>query len=111
MSELSRWTYTNTATVRPFEGVNEWGKSTYGTEYEIACTWGTNGTQERGVGGQSGASGAELVDSDTIYTEDARPKRLDMIKLGANGEWQEIRGRVEYDMSFFEDTPDYELTT
>ena len=105
MSSIARWTYTNTATIRPFEGVNEWGKSTYGTEYEIACTWGTKGTQERRDGG------AELVDSDTIYTEDARPKRLDMIKLSGRDDWQEIRGRVEYDMSFFGDTPDYELVT
>lgn len=111
MSSIARWTYTNTAVVRPFEGVNEWGKSTYGTEYEIACTWGTKGQQERGLGGQSGPQGAELVDTDTIYTEDPRPKRLDLIRLGGHDDWQEIRGRVEYDMSFFDDTPDYELTT
>ena len=105
MSSIARWTYTNTAVVRPFEGVDEWGKSTYGTEYEIACTWGTKGQQERKN------DGAELVDTNTIYTEDPRPKRLDMIRLNGHDEWQEIRGRVEYDMSFFDDTPDYELTT
>ena len=105
MSSIARWTYTNTAKVRPFEGINEWGKSTYGTEYSIACTWGAKGQQERK------SDGAELIDTDTIYTEDPRPKRLDMIRLGGHDEWQEIRGRVEYDMSFFDDTPDYELTT
>lgn len=107
MSELSRWTYTNSATIKPFEGVDEWGASTYGAEYEIACTWGTNDKQER----QSGAQGAEFVSSDTIYTEDARPKRLDMIRLNGSTEFQEIRERVQWDMSFFDDTPDYKLTT
>lgn len=107
MSELARWTYTNSATIKPFESVDEWGASTYGTEYEIACTWGTDGKQER----QSGANGAELVDTDTIYTEDPRPKRLDMIRLNGHDEFQEIRGRVEWDMSPFGETPDYKLTT
>lgn len=111
MSETSAWSYTNTATVMPFLGVDEWGKPSYGDTYEIACTWGTDGKQERGVGGMSGAQGAELVDTDTIYTEDARPKRLDKIRLNGHDEFQEIKGRIEYDMSFFGETPDYKLTT
>lgn len=105
MSEVARWTYTNTATVKPLVGVDEWGASTYGPEYTIACTWGTDGKQERRD------DGAELVSTDTIYTEDPRPKRLDLIRLNGHDEFQEIRGRVEYDMSFFNDTPDYELKT
>lgn len=111
MSSIARWTYTNTADVLPLTGVDEYGKSTYGTPYTIACTWGTDGKQERGVGGMSGAQGAELTNTDTIYTEDPRPQRLDKIKLNGHAAYQEIRGRIEYDMSPFGDTPDYELTT
>lgn len=111
MSATASWSYTNSATVKPFEGLDVWGKASYGDEYAIACTWGTDGKQERNVGGQSGAGGAELVDGDTIYTEDPRPKRLDMIRLNGHDDFQEIRGRVEYDMTPFGEIPDYKLTT
>lgn len=107
MSEISRWTYTNTATVKPFLSHDEWGKAVFSDEYTIACTWGTNERQERNMGAQ----GAELTASNTIYTEDARPKRLDMIRLNDHEEWEEIRDRVEWDMTPFEDTPDYKLVT
>lgn len=111
MSELGRWTYTNTATVKPHLGFDEWGNATYGPEYTIACTWGTNERQQRGLGGQSGAEGAELTAENEIYTEDARPKRLDLILLNGHDDWQEIRQRVEWDMSPFDDVPDYKLVT
>lgn len=105
MSATANWSYTNTATIQPLTGVDEWGKSTYGPEYTIACTWGTKGVQQRAN------DGAELVSTDTIWTEDARPKRLDRIRLNGHDEFQEIRERVQYDMSFFGEVPDYELRT
>lgn len=108
MSATANWSYTNTATVQPFTGVDEWGESTFGPEFTIACTWGTNGKQERNA---AGSSGAELTDADVIYTEDPRPKRLDRIRLNGYTEFQEIRERVQWDMSFFGETPDYRLTT
>ena len=112
MSTTANWSYTNTATIKPYAGQDEWGATTYGTEYAIACTWTSNEDQQRGYGGQSGAQGAERVTGHKVYTEDARPKMLDQIKLD-NGldEWDEIRSVTSYDMSFFGEIPDYLIET
>lgn len=106
MSNTANWSYTNTAQVRPFEGIDLMtGVTTYGDEYEIACTWTAEGNQERSN------DGAEFVSRFTIYTEDSRPKYLDMIQLAGDDEWQEIRAHTWWDMSFFGELPDYRLVT
>ena len=105
MSATSSWSYTNTATVKPFTGISEWGGVTYGEEYTISCTWTAVSQQERD------STGAEFVSRFEIFTEDARPKMLDMIKLNGDAEWQEIRSRTFWDMSFFGETPDFRLVT
>ena len=105
MSVISRWSYRNTAKVKPFLSRDEWGAATYGTEYEIACTWIAESTQARDN------TGAEFVGKHTIYTEDARPKYQDMIQLGGVGEWEEIRSKTSYDMAMFNDTMDFKLVT
>lgn len=107
MSAISRWSYTNTATVRPFiEEDGENGGKLYGPEYQIACTWTAEANQVRDQ------RGFEFVSTYTIYTEDARPGYLDEILINSPGTpWQEIRARTEYDMSMFNDTPDYKLVT
>lgn len=112
MSATSSWSYTNTATVKPFQKQSEWGGVTYGPEYTIACTWTANEDQQQSLGGQSGAMGDERVAKHKIYTEDARPKMLDQIMLN-NGlsEWEEIRAVTSYDMSFFGEEPDYLIET
>lgn len=106
MSSIARWTYTNIAKIRPFVGIDDWtGQSSYGEEYEIACTWSAETEQQRS------ADGAEFVSRHVIYTEDRRPKRLDLISFDGSDGWEEIRDRTEWDMSPFGDTPDVKLIT
>ena len=107
MSALARWTYTNTATVKPFLGEDgENGGITYGPEYVIACTWTAEAKQARDQ------RGFEFVSTYVIFTEDARPQYLDEILINEPGApWQQIRARTSWDMSPFNDTPDYKLVT
>lgn len=105
MSLTASWSYTNTATVKPLISQDEYGEGVYGTEYTIACTWGANGKQT------AANEGREYVVKNTVYTEDPRPKYLDMIKLNGLTEWEEIREVQNFDMSFFGETPDYFLIT
>jgi hypothetical protein len=114
MSSISRWSYKNTAIVRPFEGEDLFnGGIIYGDPYEIACTWVAKAEQRRMVGGQSGASGGEFVSRYVIYTEDQRPKYRDRIELNGIDTIEEIRLVTNYDMSPFgeADSPDFELVT
>lgn len=106
MSRTSRWAYTNTATIKPFERMESWsGEVIYGEPYEIACTWTAEAKQHRD------GKGAEFVSTNVIFTEDTRPKYLDMIQLGGEGDFQEIRSVTNWDMSFFGETPDLKLVT
>jgi hypothetical protein len=107
MSATANWSYTETATVKPFAGRDQWtGASTYGTEYTIACTFTADIAQFR-----SGADSAEFVAQHTIFTEDARPQKLDMIQFDGSNGWEEIREIVKWDMSFFDEFPDYKILT
>lgn len=105
MSETSSWSYTNTATIRPLLGINEWGAATYGDEYTIACTWAAKSEQRRD------GNGAEFVSRHEIYTEDKRPKFLDQIQFDGSNGWEEIRAVSNWDMSFFGEEPDFLLVT
>ncbi|OWI97528.1 hypothetical protein [Pseudomonas aeruginosa] len=112
MSETSRWSYTNTATVRPFLHFDlSTQEAVYGLEYEIACTWTAKSEQMREEGGQSGARGAEFVSRHQIFTEDRRPKYLDLIQFDGSNGWEEIRSVTNWDMSFFGEQPDFLLVT
>ncbi|KAA0910681.1 hypothetical protein [Pusillimonas sp. ANT_WB101] len=112
MSKIAAWSYKNTAKVRPFVSRDDWnGTTNYGTEYEIACNWTANGEQVREMGGKAGAGGAEFVSKHIIYTEDARPKYLDLIMFDGSDGWEEIRAVMAWDMAMFNDTPDYKLAT
>ncbi|MBV7482523.1 hypothetical protein [Bordetella sp. BOR01] len=112
MSNTANWSYTNTATVRPFVRQDLMtGESEYGEPYTIACTWAASNEMERDLGGQSGARGAEFIGRHVIYTEDPRPKYLDMIMFDGSNGWEEIRSVTNWDMSFFGETPDFRLVT
>jgi len=108
MSGVARWSYVNTATVRPFvsEDTLE-GGITYGAEYQIACTWAAESKEMRDE------SGAEFVSAYIIWSEDARPKHRDLILLNTTAftDWQEIRSHMEWDMAMFADTPDFRTVT
>jgi hypothetical protein len=112
MSEIARWSYKNTAQVKPFvseDGEN--GGVTFGTEYQIACSWTAEAKEYREAGAPAGR-GIEFVSNYVIFTEDARPGYRDQILINSPGvPWQEIRARTNWDMSPFDDTPDYKLVT
>jgi hypothetical protein len=109
LSKTANWSYTNTATIKPFVSIDLMTQETiYGEEYQIACTWTAKSEQARDD------NGAEFVSRHEIFTEDPRPKYLDMVLLNGDDPatgWQEIRSRTWWDMSFFGETPDYRLVT
>lgn len=106
MSTTANWSYTNTATVRPFLHFDlSTQEAVYGPEYEIACTWVAKGEQVRDN------SGAEFVSRHQIFTEDRRPKYLDLIHFDGSYGWEEIRSVTNWDMSFFGEQPDFLLVT
>ncbi|MCO7643264.1 hypothetical protein NJI34_41610 [Pseudomonas sp. S 311-6] len=105
MSNTANWSYTNVATIRPRQGEDEWGNVSYGPEYTIACTWAAEASQQRDN------NGAEFVGRHTIYTEDLRPKFLDLISFDGSNGWEEIRSVTQWDMSPFGETPDVKLIT
>lgn len=109
MSTTASWSYTNTATVKPFLSLDLMtGQTIYGEPFEIACTWVAKSEQRRNQ------DGAEFVSRFQIYTEDARPAYLDMVLLNGDDPatgWQEIRDREYFDMSFFGEEPDFTLIT
>ena len=112
MSSIARWSYKNTATVKPFLSVDGMtGKKVYGTEYDIACGFIDNVRQESvGVGTGSGVVGLSRDFVNKIYTEDARPKRGDMIKTSYS-DFVEIKNRTVYEMAAFNVTDDFLLET
>lgn len=106
MSKTANWSYTNTATVKPLLGFDQWTQqSTYGDEYIINCTWEAKSEQMRD------SEGNEFVTKNIIYTEDSRPNYLDLIKLNGKDDFEEIRSVTEWDMSFFGETPDFKVVT
>lgn len=106
MSNTANWSYTNSATVKPFLSLDMMtGVKVYGEPYEIACTWVAKSAQTRDNDGQ------EFVSRFEVYTEDDRPQYLDLILLSGDDEWQEVRARTHWDMSFFGEKPDYLLVT
>ncbi|MCO3842800.1 hypothetical protein FA119_18715, partial [Pseudomonas aeruginosa] len=72
MSTTANWSYTNTATVRPFLHFDlSTQEAVYGPEYEIACTWVAKGEQVRDN------NGAEFVSRHQIsvsYTHLPSPR-------------------------------------
>lgn len=106
VSKVARWSYANTATVRPYLGRDQWSKvPTYGPEYTIACTWTAEAQQV------TSNDGAQFVSRYTFWTEDARPKFLDQIRRSGAADWEEVRAHTQWDMSMFQDVPDYKLVT
>jgi len=106
MSKTANWSYTNTALVKPFISKDEWGKSIYGEEFEIKCTWSAAKEEKR----NNSQLGLEIVTKFEIFTEDDRPKKLDLIKIATSDVWEEVVNRIEFDMSFFNEAPDYKIT-
>lgn len=121
MSSISRWSFTNVATVwkrGPKDRLN--GGSQWGAPYTIKCTW--IATSVRMVESTNG--GAEFTAQCEYYHEDPRVGYMDKIKQGdhtsvadptTSGFAHDIRSHLEWDMSMFNaggkpDIPDYKST-
>lgn len=114
MSNTANWSYANVATVYPFTGYDgENNVNTYGEPYLIACTWkdeAKNLVDNEGI---------EFISISSFYTEDNRPKRGDFIGKGDLTAQVDpmavkackIKAVKEFDMSFFNEKPDYEVIT
>ncbi len=114
MSSIAAWSYMYTATVTPVGGVDGvTGETLDGTPYTIACNVvATQNTDIRPSGGAaSGIDGDEWIGRHTIYTEDPRPRKGDMIEFDGSDGQQIIRDRTMWDMTMFDDVPDYKLET
>lgn len=114
MSSISRWSYTNTATVTPLIGRDQFnGGVVYGPPYVIACTW--TGQSETIRLQREGMPILEYQAKNVVYTEDKRPKKGDKIALNATtaatSQAQEIQDVTEWDMSPFgePDSPDFRI--
>lgn len=123
MSSVSRWSYTNIATVWPRGKKDQLnGGSTWGEPYLIACTW--IATSVRMADSGSSTSGQEFTSQCDYFHEDARVGYMDKIKKGdhtsvadptAPGFANDIRSHLQWDMSMFKsagkpDIPDYKST-
>ena len=106
MSSIARWSYTYKATVAPFVGLDGvTGQTLYGTPYEIMCSVAAVTVEQRALGGME--NNAQHV----IYTEDARPKKGDTIEfIGSDGP-RVIIDHTFWEMTAFNDVPDYKLVT
>lgn len=113
MSRVSRWSYTNIATVWPAGAKDHLnGGLQWGVPYQIACTWIADTKVMRDNGG------AEFVSSCSYFHEDARVKHGDRIAKGVHsspnpiGIGEQIKAHRDWDMSMFKasgapDTPDF----
>lgn len=84
---------TSIATIWPFQGVDDWaGGETYGSPYQILCTFDAEAKKLTGNGGQ------EFVASSSYWTSDERPQYQDRIALGAHtGSWIDANAeQIEY---------------
>lgn len=108
MSDTANWSYANTATVWPVLAEDDaWGGSSpsYGAPYFIACTWVGGGDET-----STAPDGREFVPKYKFYHEDKRVKYGDLIAKGEQTDQlvaDPIQNHVEYDMSFFDEEPDF----
>lgn len=116
MSATASWSYTNTATVWPLAvEADGWTseKPTYGTPYQIACTW-VGGGEKMTTSTTSGTNGVEFTPLYRFYHEDARVKYGDWIARGVEADrlaGDLIKAHIEYDMSPFGEFADFMSVT
>ena len=116
MSSIARWTYTDNATVTPRIGIDGvTGIDTYGMPYTIKCnvTAITSSDIKPTGGAATGIDGDEWIGTHTIYTEDDRPRKGDLISFDGSDGAQIIRDRTFWSMTAFgaTETPDFKLIT
>lgn len=120
MSKIARFSYKGLATVYPATR-DDWNNSeAYGQPYLIDCAW------QLVCGGASNANGYEESETIIVFTEMLHnmeqqpvPKAGDYIAVGdTTGESNPLRaggnkitGITTWDMSLFNDTPDYKIIT
>nr|DAL44998.1 MAG TPA_asm: Minor capsid protein [Caudoviricetes sp.] len=120
MSKIARFSYKALATIYPVTR-DDWNNSkVYGQPYLIDCTWtSTEGKDENERGSETDVS--YVIFTELLYNLQPveRPQKGWMIALGDTTAFSdpleaganEISGVVEWDMSMFNDTPDYKIIT
>lgn len=77
MSSLAAWSYTAKATVWPFLGRDDWsGAVQYGPPVVFLCDYSSESKR------MTDAKGIEFTSRQTIYTEKADIKQMDMVLIG-----------------------------
>ena len=112
MSSIARWTYTDIATVTPRLGIDGvTGVDTYGPTYTIKCN--VTAITSSDIKPTGGIDGDEWIGTHTIYTEDDRPRKGDLISFDGSDGAQIIRDRTFWSMTAFgaTETPDFKLIT
>ncbi|EPN8591858.1 hypothetical protein ACT377_002930 [Escherichia coli] len=120
MSKIARFSYKALATIYPVT-YDDWNNSkVYGQPYLIDCAWtATEGKDEDERGSETDVS--YIIFTELLYNLQPveRPRKgwmiapgdttafSDPLEAGAN----EISGVIEWDMSMFNDTPDYKIIT
>lgn len=112
MSTTSSWSYTNVATVWRRTGVPVFGGGfAHEPPFIIACTW--TATSRRATD----SGGVEFVATADFFHEDSRVQYGDMIARGDQTSYanptddaREIKAHTDWDMSFFDEIPDYRST-
>jgi hypothetical protein len=117
MSEIAAWSYTQTLTIWPNTGTNEFGAPSYGTPYTITGSWIEGGDT------QTDQNGTEFVPASTYYFEAVRdssliPKRESFIKVGNHvavlappADAEKIKKVGGWDMGMFDQIPDWAIYT
>lgn len=113
MSSLARWSYTETAEVRPVASFNALTQQyIFGESYTVLCGW-----QDKAETKIDPDSGEEFVTQRVYSTEDPRPQHGDQIRpvsdLVEGEDFQRIRLKEKFPMSMFGKTekPDFGLVT
>ena len=114
MSEISRWSYTATATIwRKLEGNDEYGDPMgYAEPEQILCDY------EGGLSKRIGSLGAEIVVKNTVWTEFALADAGDYLLIGESTEVDpvaagadEVRQVIRYADTFERLVDDYAILT
>ncbi|ENO7490614.1 hypothetical protein ACB453_001341 [Escherichia coli] len=120
MSKIARFSYKALATIYPVTRDDWTNSDVYGAPYLIDCSW------ERTDGTATDTNGNEVSNTITVFTEllhnmqpVQRPEKGWMIATGDTTDISDplaaganvITGIVEWNMSMFNDTPDYKIVT
>ena len=112
MSAAASWSYTSTATLWPFTGINDWtGQKTYGSPVVFPCDYSAESKR------MTDAKGIEFTTRQIIYTERNDIVQGDMVLIGESvvdpitARAHEVRAVTRYADTFDKLSDDYKVMT